>query len=133
MCACVSVGMSSPFLLLSLCEPLDGIHMALLGSLMDIMSLQNNQPELMQPLSLDEGLALVSSSCGGDCKLLSVLRVEPWDQTHAASSQVETGPQPAAPPVSGPHMPPLSLVFHTMAVLLFSDNSFNVCSVLFSS
>ncbi|XP_048835904.1 LOW QUALITY PROTEIN: sentrin-specific protease 7-like [Brienomyrus brachyistius] len=100
-----TLGTASPFLLLTLRQPLDGIHKALLGSLMDLMSLQNKQPELMQPLSLDEGLALISSSSGGDCSLLPVLRGEPQDQTRAASSQVETGPQPTAPPEENPGRP----------------------------
>ena len=85
-CVCVFIGQASPFLLLTLHAPLEGVEGALLRSILDIICLNNvdaaclwgNAPinevvDLHSPLlSLDDSLALIGRT-GLDHQLRSLL------------------------------------------------------------
>ncbi|KAG7467195.1 hypothetical protein MATL_G00150830 [Megalops atlanticus] len=83
-----SPGLASPFLLLTMCESLEGLQGVLLASLMEMLALHSGERDLMHPFSFSQGLAMIRST-GRDAHLLALL-----DQDSASDHNLEKQLQP---------------------------------------
>ncbi|KAJ8253169.1 hypothetical protein GJAV_G00209870 [Gymnothorax javanicus] len=84
---------SCPFLLLSLMEDMEGLQGLLLKSFMEVLGLQCGVPDLMQPITWRDGVAVIRSSTHHS-HLLSLLGQEVADPDPNPEEEIESPPGP---------------------------------------